>query len=331
MHCNQLAIVGATGAVGQEMLQLLEQKTHLFDRIRFFASKRSLGKTLSFMDESIPVEEVTHTCFEGIDAALFSAGGSRSKEFAPSAAKQGCIVIDNSSAFRMDPNVPLVVPEVNPQDSFTHQGIIANPNCSTIIMVLPLHAIHKVNPVKRVIAATYQAVSGAGMKGINELEQQLEQFQTGKPLTPNTFAFPIANNLFSHDTPIQDDGYCFEEQKMMQETRKIMHDPNLAISATCIRVPIFRAHSIALHTELSNPVDLEALHHALSDYPGIQIVDDRETGHFPMPMEASGKNDILVGRIRKDHAWEHGLAFFVAGDQLLKGAALNAVQILEHL
>jgi aspartate-semialdehyde dehydrogenase len=332
MRYNQIAVVGATGAVGKELLLLLEQTTAFeYNAVRCFASERSVGKTIKFRGEELGVELLTEESFRGIDIAFFSAGSSRSKDFAPHAVKAGCIVIDNSSAFRMTEEVPLVVPEVNPEDISKHSGIIANPNCSTIIMLMALAPIHRINRLRRVVGITYQAVSGAGMKGIDELQRQLIQFQEGKPLTNEIFSYPIANNLFSHDTPIGEDGYNEEERKMIRETRKILHLPALPITTTCVRVPIFRAHSIALHLELTSDVDLDAIRGALQDFPGVKVVDDIEGDHFPMPLEATGKHEVLIGRVRKDEAFENGIALFVCGDQILKGAALNAIQILEHL
>ena len=326
-----VAIAGATGAVGEEFLRVLAKRKFPIGELRLLASSRSAGKKISFNGKSYPVSELCHDSFAGIDIALFSAGGERSREFAPSAVKAGAVVVDNSSAFRMDPAVPLVIPEINPEDIAKHKGIIANPNCSTIIEAMAVWPIHKINPVRRMVVATYQAVSGAGAKAIEELERQSREVLEGKPPTKKIFKHPIAFNLFSHDSKVGEDGYTEEETKMILETRKIFHDDAIKISPTTIRVPIFRAHAEAIHLELSRPVSLEGARAALAQMPGVRIVDEREKNLFPMPREVSGKDEVFVGRIRKDPDLENGLNLFACGDQVLKGAALNAIQIAELL
>ncbi|NLF40066.1 aspartate-semialdehyde dehydrogenase, partial [bacterium] len=286
---------------------------------------------LKFKGRDVRVEELSHDAFKDTDIVLSSTSGALSREFSPSAVKAGAVVIDNTSAFRMDPAVPLVVPEVNPQDVKLHKGIIANPNCSTIIANVPLWPLHKAFGIRRFIACTYQAVSGAGAWGIYELEEQTRAFLAGQPVAPSKFPHQIAFNVFSHNSKVADNGFNEEENKMAHETRKIFHDDAILISATCVRVPVFRAHSEALHIEFSRPVTPQQVREVLQSAPGVRIVDDAAKNHFPMPVEASGQGDVLAGRIRKDPAFENGIALFVSGDQLLKGAALNAVQIAELL
>jgi aspartate-semialdehyde dehydrogenase len=326
-----VAIIGATGAVGIEFLKVLEARKFPVGDLKLLASKRSVGKTLDFKGKAYPVTELTADSFAGVDIALFSAGGSRSKEFAQVAVKAGAVVIDNSSAFRMDPSVPLVVPEINPQDALLHKGIIANPNCTTIIMGVAVYPIHKINPIKRAVVATYQAVSGAGAMALEELRLQQEDLVAGREPKANVLKHVVVNNVFSHNSDVLENGYNEEELKMVKETRKIFHDESIDISPTCVRVPIYRAHSEAIHLELTNPVDLAAVHKVLATAPGVKIVDDPANNHFPMPLEAAGHDDVLVGRLRQDLGHKNGLNLFVCGDQLLKGAALNAVQIAELL
>lgn len=326
-----VAIVGATGAVGSDMLEVLEKRNFPIDNLKLLASKRSAGKKLVFKNKEYVVEELTAESFADVDIALFSAGGARSKEFAPIAVKAGAVVIDNSSAFRMDESVPLVVPEINPNACKNHKGIIANPNCTTIIMGVALYPIHKINKIKRIDVATYQAVSGAGAVALEELKVQQQDLLENKTPKANVFKHVIANNIFSHDSDIQENGYNQEEMKMVFETKKIFEDQDIVVVPTCIRVPIYRAHSEALHLECENPVDIEAIKQAIEKADGVQIVDDANKNHYPMPSEVSGKDDVLVGRIRKDIADSRRINLFVCGDQLLKGAALNAVQIAEVL
>ena len=331
MKKYKIAIAGATGAVGTEMLKTLEKRNFPVESLRLLASKRSVGKKLKFKNEEIVVEELTHNSFDNIDILLSSTSGTLSKEFSPSAVKAGAIVVDNTSAYRMDPEVPLVVPEVNPEDVKKHKGIIANPNCSTIIANVPLWPIYKKFGVKRFISCTYQAVSGAGAAAMDELASQSANYLSGEEVKPVEFPHQIAFNLFSHNSSIAENLFNEEENKMIRETRKIFHDDSLLISATCVRVPVFRAHAEALHIELKNPATPEEIRNVLSNSPGVKIIDDIEKNIFPMPIDASDQYDVLVGRIRKDPAFENGLAMFIAGDQLLKGAALNAVQIAELL
>lgn len=326
-----IAIAGATGAVGQEMLDVLARKNFPIGELRLLASKNSAGKKISYNGQDYTVEELTHDSFKDIDIALFSAGGSQSLKFAPSAVKAGAIVIDNSSAYRMDDQVPLVVPEINPQDLENNPGIIANPNCTTIIAGMALWPIHQLSPIKRIVICTYQAVSGAGAKAIEELKNQSQAYLDGKSINPEIFIHPIAFNLFSHDSGVDDLGYTTEEMKVVHETHKIFHDHSISISPTAIRVPVFRAHAEAIHLELENPLELSDIQKALENMPGVQLQDDRKTNHFPMPLEVSGKDDVYVGRIRKDVSLKNGINLFVCGDQILKGAALNAVQIAEKL
>ena len=329
-----VAIVGATGAVGVEFLQLLEGRDFPLAELRLLASPRSAGKTMKFKGTELTIEALTAEAFRGVDIALFSAGGAISREYAPVAVRNGAVVVDNSSAFRMDADVPLVIPEVNPEAVKTHKGIIANPNCSTIIAATPLWPIHRVNPIKRLIAATYQAASGAGAAGMAELEDSTRAYLAGEKHEPKVFPHAYAFNLFSHNTKIDPaNGYNEEELKMVKETRKIFGDASIRISSTCIRVPVLRAHAIALDVEFERPISPDEVRRILSKAPGVRVVDDPEANYFPMPKDASGQGDILAGRIRADISDPSGrsIALFVAGDQLLKGAALNAVQIAELL
>ena len=330
---KSLAVAGVTGAVGQEFLQVLADRNFPFSSIKMLASKRSIGKTVQFKGTTYTVEELTKDSFDGVDIALFSAGGSRSKEFASAAVAAGAVVVDNSSAFRMDPDTPLVVPEVNPTDAAAHKGIIANPNCSTIIMVVPIWPIHKVNPIKRIVVSTYQAASGAGAKAMQELIDQARDVLDDKPVRKEAFPHQIAFNLFSHNSDIGPDGYCEEETKMVKETQKMFHCPELAVTATCVRVPVLRAHTEAINLELTNPMTPDEVREILAGAPGVKIVDDRDGNYFPMPLDATGHDDVLVGRIRQDISQPdgRGIDMFVSGDQLRKGAALNAVQIAELL
>ncbi len=328
-----VAIVGATGAVGQELLTVLAERKFPMKSLRLLASAKSAGKTMAFDGKPYTVEELTKESFKGIDIAFFSAGGGISKEFAPAAVAAGAVVIDNTSAFRMRDGIPLVVPEVNPEQISKHVGIIANPNCSTIIMNVAVWPLHKVNRVKRMIVSTYQAVSGAGAQGLHDLEQQIKAYAAGQPINKHLFPHQIVNNLFSHNTKIDETGYNEEELKMVKETRKIFGDPRIMIAATCVRVPIPRAHSESINLEFERPITPEQVREVLRKAPGVKLVDDREKNHFPMPLEASGQDLVLVGRIRQDISREDGkgIEMFVAGDQVRKGAATNAVQIGEKL
>ncbi|UCF43680.1 MAG: aspartate-semialdehyde dehydrogenase, partial [Planctomycetota bacterium] len=301
--------------------------------LKLLASSRSAGKEIRFKAKQYIVEELTKNSFERVNIALFSAGGDRSKEFAPAAVKAGAVVVDNSSAFRMDPDVPLVIPEINPQKIADNKGIIANPNCSTIIGIVPVWPLHRANPVKRMVVSTYQAASGAGMKAMVELQNQSRQILNGKEPTCEAFPYQIAFNCFSHNSSLDADGYNLEEVKMVKETRKIFDCPDIAITCTCIRIPVLRAHCESINLEFTGPITPEQVRDLLSTAPGVSVLDDRENNRFPMPIDASGKDDILVGRIRQDHSIpdNRGINIWVAGDQLRKGAALNAVQIAEKL
>jgi len=326
-----LAIVGATGAVGSELIQLLEQRDFPVRSLKLLASPKSAGKVLKFKGEEIAVEALSEDSFRGVDTALFSAGGNTSKAYAKHAVRAGAVVIDNSSAFRMEADVPLVVPEINPADIQTHRGIIANPNCTTIVALMALYPLHQTFWVRRVIASSYQAVSGAGAKAIRELSLQSESFFSGEPLSLEVFPHPIAFNVLPQVDVFLESGYTKEEVKFVNESRKIMHHPTLRASITCVRVPVFRAHSVAVHAEFQQPVSVDRARDVLAKFPGLELVDDPGSMTYPMPILAAGKNNCQVGRVRVDSAFDNGLAFWVCGDQLLKGAALNAVQIAELL
>lgn len=328
-----VAIVGATGAVGQEFLAVLAERRFPIRGLKLLASARSAGKAVTFMGQTYKVEELTHDSFKGIEIAFFSAGGSVSKEYAPAAAKAGAIVVDNTSAFRMKDGIPLVVPEVNPEQIAKHNGLIANPNCSTIIMNVPVWPLHKVNRVKRIVVSTYQAVSGAGAWGLYELDAQMKAYARGEPARKEKFPHPIVNNLFSHNSKIAENGYNEEENKMVNETRKIFGDAKIMITATCVRVPVPRAHSESINLEFERPMTVDQVREVLSRAAGVKIVDDPANNHFPMPLEASGQDDVLVGRIRQDISRDdgRGIDLFVSGDQVRKGAATNAVQIAQRL
>jgi aspartate-semialdehyde dehydrogenase len=328
----KVAIAGATGAVGVEFLRLLEDRNFPVSELRLLASARSAGKTMKFQGRDVLVKELNEDSFANIDIAFFSAGGSISKKFAPIAARAGAVVVDNSSAFRMDPKVPLVIPEINPEAIAGHNGIIANPNCSTIIAIVPLWPIHRQNRIKRLIAATYQAASGAGAAAMEELRESTRAHLEDREYANTVLPHPYAFNLFSHNSKIDlATGYNDEETKMVQETKKIFGDPEIRISATCVRVPVLRAHSEALTFECENPITPAEVREILAAAPGIKLIDDPVKNYFPMPKDASGQGDVLVGRIRQDTSDPSGksIAMFVAGDQLLKGAALNGLQIAE--
>lgn len=327
----RVAIMGATGAVGTELLDILAERKFPVSELRLLASARSAGKTLKYQDEEIKVQELKHDSFHGIDLVLASAGGKISKEFAPSAVKAGAVVVDNTSHFRMVDGVPLVIPEINPEDIATHKGIIANPNCSTIIMALPLFPLHKRYKVKRVVAATYQAASGAGAVAMDELVQETAAYIQGKDFNRTVIPHPYAFNLFPHNSPMTDNGYCEEELKMVKETRKIFHEPDIRVTATCVRVPVLRAHSEALNIEFEQEPDIEEVYRILKAAPGVEVAEDRLKNRWPMPLDASGRDPVLVGRVRKDLTQPKTLDIWVVGDQIRKGAALNAVQIAEKL
>ena len=328
-----VAVGGATGAVGVEMVKTLEKRNFPVKSLKLLASKRSAGKTMTFKGEPVVIEELTHDSFKGVDIALFSAGGDISREFAKSVVDSGAVMIDNSSAFRMEDDVPLVVPEVNPEDIKWHKGIIANPNCSTIIMLVAVAPLHRAKKLKRLVAATYQATSGAGAKGMDELLVQTRQLLNNEPIEPKAFAHRIGFNLIPHIDVFKDNGYTKEELKMLYESRKMLHEPELMVSCTCVRVPVLRAHSEALNLEFAEEITPDEARAILKNAPGVEVVDDPANKRYPMPVDATEKYDVLVGRIRQDISRhdKRGLDIFVAGDQVLKGAALNAVQIAELL
>jgi len=323
--------MGATGAVGQEFLRILEERNFPISELRLLASVRSAGKTMRFRGADLPVQELKHDSFSGLDLVLASAGGKISKEFAPSAVKAGAVVVDNTSYFRMHEDVPLVIPEINPEDIATHKGIIANPNCSTIIMAVPVFPLYQRFGIRRIVAATYQAASGAGAVAMDELTAETQAAISGKPFTRTVIPHPYAFNLFPHNSPMTENGYCEEEIKMVKETRKIFHDEKIRITATCVRVPVLRAHSEALNVEFEKDVSVSEVYSILARSPGVQIMEDRPNNRWPMPLDASGKDPVLVGRIRKDLSQPNTLDLWVVGDQIRKGAALNAVQIAERL
>ena len=328
-----VAVVGVTGAVGQELIRVLAERRFPGGDYRFLASARSAGRVINYAGEAITVEKLTEGSFDGMDIALFSAGGSISKVFAPIAAESGCVVVDNSSAFRMEEHVPLVIPEVNPQEIREHRGIIANPNCSTIIADVPVWPLHQAWPIRRMVVSTYQAVSGAGRQAMDELREQTREFLDGNDPDPQAFKYPCAFNVFSHDSDIGENGYNTEEMKMTHETHKIFDDKAIAITCTCVRVPVLRAHCESINLEFEESVGLEDVVDILHRAPGVQVMDDRDHNRFPMSLDASDQDDILVGRIRYDESIPEcrAIHLWVAGDQLRKGAALNAVQIAEHL
>ena len=327
----EVAVVGATGLVGQEMVRVLQQRHFPLASLHLFASDRSAGKKLYFDHNEIEVQELTPKSFERIQLALFSAGAEVSRSFAPVAMKTGTIVIDNSAAYRMEPWVPLVVPEVNAADLQSHKGLVANPNCSTIEMVVALNPLHQVNPIKRIIVATYQSVSGTGAAAMEELTVQTRQILDGKSVVPHTYPHQIAFNLLPEIDVFLYDGYTKEEWKMVEETRKIMHAPEIAISATCVRVPVYISHSEALYVEFTHPMSSDDAKQILSQAPGVKVQDDPQVNLYPHPWAAAGSDDVFVGRIREDSAIPNGLAMWVVADNLRKGAALNAIQIAEEL
>jgi aspartate-semialdehyde dehydrogenase len=325
----RVAIAGATGAVGQTMLSILAERDFPVRSLRLLASERSEGKALPFKGEEIKVERLTSRSFEGVELALFSAGASRSKEFAPDAVKAGALVVDNSSAFRTAPTVPLVVPEVNPGAAGRHAGLIANPNCTTIVTVMALKPLHEAAKVRRVIASSYQAVSGAGAQALAELKQQVLAWVKGEPLEPKVFPHPIAFNLIPQVDVFEASGYTREEMKLVHETRKILEDETMRIAATTVRVPVWVAHSVSVTAETERKVTVEEARRLFDSFPGLTLWDDPAERKYPMPIVAAGKDECYVGRIREDISSDKGLAFWVVGDQLRKGAALNAIQIAE--
>jgi aspartate-semialdehyde dehydrogenase len=354
MGSYHIAVVGATGAAGTELLRVLERRNFPVASLRLIGSARSSGKSVRFRDESVPIEQLGEQSFDKMDIVFFCAGGDISKKYAPLACQADAIAIDKSSAFRMEPHVPLIIPEINPDDIRRHRGIIANPNCTTTVMLMALYPLHRIFHVRRVFAASYQAVSGSGTRGVEELSRQVKESTqehestshgpardaASKPRsTPSATAdqattvypHPIAFNLLPHIDSFLDSGYTKEEAKLQDETRKIMHAPAVRVSATCVRVPVYRAHSVAVSADFDRPLSVEQAREILSKAPGLDLVDDPKNNRYPMPLSVAGKDNCEVGRVRLDCIFENGLSFWVSGDQLLKGAALNAVQIAELL
>lgn len=327
----RVAILGATGAVGTELLELLEQRDFPLANLKLLASPRSAGRRLWFKGEQLLVESLDERSFDNVDLVLASAGGPISKLFAPKAVAAGAVVVDNSSAFRLHSQVPLVVPEVNPEAAAAHQGIIANPNCSTILMNVAVWPLHQVKSVQRLIIATYQAASGAGARAMEEVKNQAQAILRGETPTAEIFPYPLAFNVFPHNSRLNELGYCEEEMKMVNETRKIFNAPQLRITATCVRVPVLRSHSEAINLEFAQPFSVEEAKEILSCAPGVKVVEDWEKNYFPMPVEATGRDEVFVGRIRQDLSHPCGLELWLCGDQIRKGAALNAIQIAELL
>lgn len=327
----KVAVVGATGMVGQEFIKVLEQRNFPMSSIRLLASERSIGKKVFVAHQEAEVKETTHESFKGIDIALFSAGTEISRYFSPIAAQSGAVVIDNSAAFRMVDSVPLVVPEVNPEDIKKHKGIIANPNCSTIQMVVALYPLHKANPIKRIVVSTYQAVSGTGIAAVEELTTQSRQVLEGQDAIPHVYPHQIAFNVLPEIDIFLDNGYTKEEWKMAEETKKIMHAPDIAVSATCVRVPVFTGHGEAVNVEFSQPMSPDEAKRILAQAPGVKILDDPTISLYPQPWPSAGSDDVFVGRIRRDESHSDGLVLWIVADNLRKGAALNAVQIAEEM
>ena len=331
MKKYHIAVVGATGAVGTELLRVLERRSFPVASLRPIGSARSAGKTIRFHDDLITVEELTERSFDKIDMVFFSAGGENSRKWVPIARQAGAIVIDNSSVFRMEPDVPLVIPEINGEDVRKHHGLIANPNCTTAVALMAIYPLHRAFGVRRVFAASYQAVSGSGGRAIEELRHQVELAAQDRQLTPQVYPHPIAFNVLPHVDVFLESGYTKEEMKMQNEGRKIMHLPEFRASVTCVRVPVYRAHSVAVSAEFERKVSVEQAREVLAKAPGLELVDEPQSNRYPMPLNVAGKDNCEVGRVRIDCAFENGLSFWVCGDQLLKGAALNAVQIAELL
>jgi aspartate-semialdehyde dehydrogenase len=331
MKKYHIAVVGATGAVGAELLRVLERRSFPVASLRPIGSARSAGKTIRFHDDLITVEELTKRSFDKIDIVFFSAGGENSRKWVPIARQAGAIVIDNSSVFRLEPDVPLVIPEINGEDVRRHHGLIANPNCTTAVALMAIYPLHHAFGVRRVFAASYQAVSGSGARAIEELRHQVELAAQDRQLTPQVYPHPIAFNVLPHVDVFLESGYTKEEMKMQNEGRKIMHLPEFRASVTCVRVPVYRAHSVAVSAEFERKVSVEQAREILAKAPGLELVDEPQNNRYPMPLRVAGKDNCEVGRVRVDCAFENGLSFWVCGDQLLKGAALNAVQIAELL
>ena len=326
-----VAILGATGAVGTELLQLLESRNFPINTLKLLASPRSAGTTLKFKGETLKVEAVEAKAFQDVDIVLASAGGSTSKAWAQTIVESGAVMVDNSSAFRMNPEVPLIVPEINPEAAANHPGIIANPNCTTILMAVAIYPLHQVQPIERIVVSTYQSASGAGARAMEEVKIQSQAILNGEDPKAEILPYPLAFNLFPHNSPLTDAGYCEEEMKMVNETRKIFGEANLKITATCVRVPVLRAHSEAINLEFKQPFSVAQAREIIAQSPGAQLLEDWQKNYFPMPIDASGKDDVLVGRIRQDISCNNGLELWICGDQIRKGAALNAVQVAELL
>ena len=331
MKTYTVAVLGATGAVGQEMMNILQERNFPVGKLVPLASARSAGKTLKFRGEDVVIREACDAAFEGVDIVLGAAENDIAEKFAPAIVKAGAVFVDNSSAFRLDPNVPLIVPEVNPEDAKNHKGIISNPNCSTIITVTAVNALNKLSPIKTMTASTYQAVSGAGVAGMAELENQVNALMQGKEVEAKTFAYQIAYNLIPQIGGEQFEGYTSEEMKMQNEGRKIMHLPELKVSCTCVRVPVMRSHSISVSCHFDKPVTVEQVREVLADAPGVKLVDDLKNKQYPMPLDTSGQDIVYVGRIRPDLTDDNGICLWCCGDQVRKGAATNAIQIAELL
>lgn len=327
----KVAILGATGAVGREMMKILAERKFPVKELHLLASARSAGKVLEWQGRPITIEEACDSAFEGMDIVLGAAENAIAKQFAPAIVRAGAVFVDNSSAFRMDPNVPLIVPEINPQDAKLHHGIISNPNCSTIITVTAVNALNAISPIRTMIASTYQAVSGAGAGGPIELAEEVEALRLGKPVEPKVFSHQIAYNLIPQIGSEQFEGYTSEEMKMQNEGRKIMHLPELKVSCTCVRVPVVRSHSISVQLHFDRPVSVQQAREAIANAPGCRLVDDLAKKEYPMPLETSDQDIVFVGRIRPDLTDENGLCLWCCGDQVRKGAATNAVQIAELL
>jgi aspartate-semialdehyde dehydrogenase len=327
----RVAILGATGAVGTELLELLETRSFPVEQLKLLASPRSSGKKLTFAGKSLTVEAVNEDSFKDIDLVLASAGGASSKAWAKTIVASGAVMIDNSSAFRMDSSVPLVVPEINPEAADKHQGIIANPNCTTILLGVAVYPLHQIQPIRRMVISTYQSASGAGAMAMEEVKHQAKAILSGEPAKAEILPYPLAFNLFPHNSPLTDSGYCEEELKMINETRKIFNDSTIRVTATCVRVPVLRAHSEAVNLEFDSPFAVSQAREILSQAPGVKLVEDWDSNYFPMPIDATGKDEVLVGRIRQDLSHPCGLELWLCGDQIRKGAALNAIQIAELL
>lgn len=327
----RVAILGATGAVGTEIIDILASRKFPVSDLKLLASPRSAGKSLDFQGEKIKIEAVSDSSFQDVDLVLASAGGSTSKKWVKNIVESGAVMVDNSSAFRMNPQVPLIVPEINPEAAANHPGVIANPNCTTILMGVAIYPLHQIQPIKRVVVSTYQSASGAGARAMEEVKIQAQAILNGEEAKPEILPYPLAFNLFPHNSPLNDQGYCEEEMKMINETQKIFNDYQLRLTATCVRVPVLRAHSEAINLEFEHPFPVQKAREILAESEGVELVEDWQKNYFPMPMDATGKDDVLVGRIRQDLSHPHSLDLWLCGDQIRKGAALNAVQIAELL